>query len=126
MYEHVLMANDDTLCKIGLVLDVPGTRPRRRPQQRWLDAIHADLKTVGVHPDQAYDRSLWHQRICRAGPLRSGTDAKEEEEGLTLAFVTVGFVHKLNDYCETRMLRMELKEVVLGPTRPVISDHPSI
>ncbi|VDL82448.1 unnamed protein product [Nippostrongylus brasiliensis] len=67
-YGHVLRASDDTVCKIGLALDVPGTRPRGRPKQRWLDTIHADLKAVGVHPDHAYDRSLWRQKIGRADP----------------------------------------------------------
>ncbi|VDL81764.1 unnamed protein product [Nippostrongylus brasiliensis] len=67
-YGHVLWASDDTVCRIGLALDVPGTRPRGRPKQRWLDTIHADLKAVGVHPDHAYDRSLWRQKIGRADP----------------------------------------------------------
>ncbi|VDL76809.1 unnamed protein product [Nippostrongylus brasiliensis] len=57
-YGHVLRASNDTVCKIGLALDVLGTRPRGRPKQRWLDMMHADLKAVGVHPDYAYDRSL--------------------------------------------------------------------
>ncbi|VDO98095.1 unnamed protein product [Heligmosomoides polygyrus] len=33
-YGHVLRANDDTVCKIGLNLEVPGKRPRGRPKQR--------------------------------------------------------------------------------------------
>ncbi|WKY17189.1 hypothetical protein Q1695_001647 [Nippostrongylus brasiliensis] len=52
-----------------LFLDVPGTKPRGRPKQRWLDTMHADLETVGVHPDQAYDGSLWRQKIDRADPV---------------------------------------------------------
>uniref|UniRef100_A0A183GT88 Endo/exonuclease/phosphatase domain-containing protein n=1 Tax=Heligmosomoides polygyrus TaxID=6339 RepID=A0A183GT88_HELPZ len=53
-YGHVLRANDDTVCKIGLNLKVPGKRPRGRPKQRWLDALRLDLKMAGVHPDQAF------------------------------------------------------------------------
>ncbi|VDP11433.1 unnamed protein product [Heligmosomoides polygyrus] len=31
-YGHVLRANDDTVYKIGLNLEVPGKRPRGRPK----------------------------------------------------------------------------------------------
>ncbi|VDP55247.1 unnamed protein product [Heligmosomoides polygyrus] len=58
-YGHVLHANDDTVRKIGLNLEVPGKRPRGRPKQRWLDTLHFDLKMAGVHPDQAFDRENW-------------------------------------------------------------------
>ncbi|EYB91787.1 hypothetical protein Y032_0202g1790 [Ancylostoma ceylanicum] len=58
-YGHVLRANKDTICKVGLNLEVPGKRPKGRPKQRWLDTLHADLKHVGVHPDQARDRVKW-------------------------------------------------------------------
>ncbi|VDP06475.1 unnamed protein product [Heligmosomoides polygyrus] len=34
---HVLRANDDTVCKIDLNLEVPRKRPRGRPKQHWLD-----------------------------------------------------------------------------------------
>ncbi|EYC37913.1 hypothetical protein Y032_0757g2097 [Ancylostoma ceylanicum] len=58
-YGHVLRANEDTICKEGLDLEVPGKLPEGRPKQRWLDTLHADLKHVGVHPDQAHDRVLF-------------------------------------------------------------------
>ncbi|VDP04025.1 unnamed protein product [Heligmosomoides polygyrus] len=67
-YGHVLRANDDTVCKIGLNLEVPGKRPRGRPKQRWLDTLHLDLKIAGVHPDQAFDREKWHHHTRRADP----------------------------------------------------------
>ncbi|VDO92435.1 unnamed protein product [Heligmosomoides polygyrus] len=47
---HASRANDDTICKNGLNLEVTGKRPRRRPKQRWLDTLHLDLKMTGVHP----------------------------------------------------------------------------
>ncbi|VDP37194.1 unnamed protein product [Heligmosomoides polygyrus] len=59
-YGHVLRANDDTVCKIGLNLEVPGKRPRGRPKQRWLDTLHLDLKIAGVHP--------WRHHTRRADP----------------------------------------------------------
>ncbi|VDP25846.1 unnamed protein product [Heligmosomoides polygyrus] len=67
-YGHVLRANDDTVCKIGLNLEVPGKWPRGRPKQRWLDTLHLDLKIAGVHPDQAIDRGKWRHRTRRADP----------------------------------------------------------
>ncbi|EYB86391.1 hypothetical protein Y032_0279g1180 [Ancylostoma ceylanicum] len=48
-YGHVLRANEDTACKVGLDLEVPRKRPKGRPKQWWLDTLHADLKHVGVH-----------------------------------------------------------------------------
>ncbi|VDP17072.1 unnamed protein product [Heligmosomoides polygyrus] len=67
-YGHVLRANDDSVCKIGLNLEVPGKRPRGRPKQRWLDTLHLDLKIAGVHPDQAFDREKWRHHTRRADP----------------------------------------------------------
>ncbi|EYC36474.1 hypothetical protein Y032_0893g2905 [Ancylostoma ceylanicum] len=65
-YDHVLRANEDTICKVGLDLKVRRKRPRGRPKQRWLDTLHADLKLAGVHPDQAQDRAKWRQKIRKA------------------------------------------------------------
>ncbi|VDO19382.1 unnamed protein product [Heligmosomoides polygyrus] len=68
-YGHVLCADDDTVRKeIGLNLEVPGKRPRRRPKQRWLDTSHLDLKIAGMHPDQAFDRKNWRHHARRAEP----------------------------------------------------------
>ncbi|EYC37026.1 hypothetical protein Y032_0834g2591 [Ancylostoma ceylanicum] len=67
-YVHVLRANEYTICKVGLNLEVPGKRPKGRPKQRWLDTLHVDLKHVGVHPDQAHDRVKWRQKIRKADP----------------------------------------------------------
>ncbi|EYC01521.1 hypothetical protein Y032_0106g3740 [Ancylostoma ceylanicum] len=65
-YRHVLRANEDTICKVGLDLEEPGKRAKGRSNQRWLDTLHADLKHVGVHPVQAHDRAKWRQKIRRA------------------------------------------------------------
>ncbi|EYC05843.1 hypothetical protein Y032_0080g1396 [Ancylostoma ceylanicum] len=67
-YRHVLRANEDTICKVGLDLELPGKRPKGRPKQRWPDTLHADLKHVGVHPDQAHNRAEWRQKIRKADP----------------------------------------------------------
>ncbi|KIH67573.1 hypothetical protein ANCDUO_02095 [Ancylostoma duodenale] len=56
-YDHVLRADNDSICKIGFDLDVPGKRQKGRLKQRWMDTLHADLKVVRIHPDKAYDRA---------------------------------------------------------------------
>ncbi|EYC21189.1 hypothetical protein Y032_0020g45 [Ancylostoma ceylanicum] len=58
-YDHVLRAESGSVWKIGFNLDVTGKRPRGRLKQRWMDTLHADLKTVGMRPDQAHDRTKW-------------------------------------------------------------------
>ncbi|VDO60671.1 unnamed protein product [Heligmosomoides polygyrus] len=78
-YGNVLHANDDTVCKIGLNLEVPGKRPKGRPKQRWLDTLHLDLKIAGVHSDQAFDREKWRHHTRRADPPPSGTNATEND-----------------------------------------------
>ncbi|PIO64310.1 hypothetical protein TELCIR_14067 [Teladorsagia circumcincta] len=67
-YGHVLRRSDESVRKIGLKIDVPGKRPKGRPKQRWLDTLHADLKSVNIHPDQAFNRKKWRQHIRRADP----------------------------------------------------------
>ncbi|EYC46261.1 hypothetical protein Y032_0403g828 [Ancylostoma ceylanicum] len=57
-YRHVLCANYDTACKLGLDVGVPGKRPKERPKQRWLDTLHADLKHVCVHLAQAHESEM--------------------------------------------------------------------
>ncbi|EYC19243.1 hypothetical protein Y032_0025g1262 [Ancylostoma ceylanicum] len=64
----VLRANKDTICKVVLDLEVPGKRPKERPKQLWLETLHANLKYVGVYPDQAHDRAKWRQKIRKADP----------------------------------------------------------
>ncbi|EYC21247.1 hypothetical protein Y032_0020g77 [Ancylostoma ceylanicum] len=68
-YGHVLRADNAAVCKIALNLEVPGKRPRGRPKQRWIDTLHSDLKSAGIHPDQAHDRAKWRQRISKADPI---------------------------------------------------------
>ncbi|VDO93006.1 unnamed protein product [Heligmosomoides polygyrus] len=41
---HVLRANDDTVHKISLNREIPGTRPRGRPKHSWLDTLYLDVK----------------------------------------------------------------------------------
>ncbi|EYC11992.1 hypothetical protein Y032_0048g1550 [Ancylostoma ceylanicum] len=52
-YGHVLRAESDSVCKFGFNLGLTGKRPKGRPKQRWMDTLHADPKTVAMHPGQA-------------------------------------------------------------------------
>lgn len=54
-YVHVVRGGNQSVCRIGLDIEVLGKRQNGQPKQRWLDTLHADLKHVGVHPDQAHD-----------------------------------------------------------------------
>ncbi|VDL84340.1 unnamed protein product [Nippostrongylus brasiliensis] len=81
-YGHVLRASSDTMCKIGLTVEV--RRGRGRPKQHWLDRMPADLKTMGVHPEQEYGRSPWRQKFCKADPASKRDRRYEEEEHLML------------------------------------------
>ena len=78
-YGHVLRANSDTVRRIGLEIEVPGKRPKGRPKQRS-DTLHADLKIVGTHPDQAFNREKWRDRIRRVDPATERYTAEEGEE----------------------------------------------
>ena len=62
-YGHVLRATFDTVRRNGLELVVPGERPKGRLKQRWLNTLHADLKIVGAHPDQAFNWEMWRNKI---------------------------------------------------------------
>ncbi|EYC22387.1 hypothetical protein Y032_0017g3321 [Ancylostoma ceylanicum] len=79
-YGHVLRAKEDTICKVGLNLKVPGKRPKGRPKQRWLDTMHADLKHVGVHPDQAHDSKM-ASKDQKSGPrYQTGLTLKKKKK----------------------------------------------
>ncbi|EYC37585.1 hypothetical protein Y032_0778g2286 [Ancylostoma ceylanicum] len=67
-YGHVVRARENTICKVGLDLEVPGKRPQGRPKQLWLDTLHTDLKLMGVQPDHAHDRAKWRQEMRKADP----------------------------------------------------------
>ena len=67
-YGHAIRANENSLAKIGLNIEVDGKRPKGRPKQRWLDTLDGDLKASRLHPDQAFDRAKWRSRSRRADP----------------------------------------------------------
>ncbi|KIH68757.1 hypothetical protein ANCDUO_00905 [Ancylostoma duodenale] len=65
-FGHVFRADSYSVCKVGFNLGVIGKRPKGRPKQRRRDTLHSDLKTAGIYPDQAHDRTRWRQGIRRA------------------------------------------------------------
>ncbi|VDP05237.1 unnamed protein product [Heligmosomoides polygyrus] len=67
-YGHVLRGKEYSIRKIGLELEVSGSRPRRRPKQRLSDTLHTDMKVTGVYPDQAHDPERWRRDTRRADP----------------------------------------------------------
>ncbi|KIH58746.1 hypothetical protein ANCDUO_11040 [Ancylostoma duodenale] len=67
-FGHVLRATKQSVEKIVHEFEVPGKRLRGRPRQRWADTLHKDLKIVGLHPDQAHERSKWRLQSRRADP----------------------------------------------------------
>ncbi|EYC17928.1 hypothetical protein Y032_0029g1964 [Ancylostoma ceylanicum] len=60
---HMLCAHNDSVRRIGSSFMVTGERSKGRKKQRWMDTMHADLKTFSMHADQAHDRTKWRHRI---------------------------------------------------------------
>ncbi|KIH46600.1 hypothetical protein ANCDUO_23346 [Ancylostoma duodenale] len=54
-YSLVLHAEEGTVHKVCLELDVSGKRPKGSSKQRWLDTLHADVELAGIHPNQTHD-----------------------------------------------------------------------
>lgn len=67
-YGHVLRAEEHSIAKTAMQLEVTGPRPKGRPKQRWLDVLHNDMKFAGLHPDNANDKVKWRQRSRKADP----------------------------------------------------------
>ncbi len=40
-------------------MTVMGTRPRGRPQMRWLDRLKSDMRIYGINLEMATDRERW-------------------------------------------------------------------
>ncbi|KIH45379.1 hypothetical protein ANCDUO_24580 [Ancylostoma duodenale] len=49
----------------GFDLEAPRKCPEGHPK---LDTLHADMKHVGAHRDQAHDRAKWRQKVRKADP----------------------------------------------------------
>ncbi|KAL7677807.1 hypothetical protein ACOME3_004040 [Neoechinorhynchus agilis] len=58
-YGHVLRADDDTIIKTSIGIQIQGRCSKGRPKQRWMEALHQNLKAANVHPDMAHDRGKW-------------------------------------------------------------------
>ncbi|KIH59452.1 hypothetical protein ANCDUO_10318 [Ancylostoma duodenale] len=72
-----------------LHLEEPGKRPKRRPKQQWLDTLHVDLKHVGAHSDQGYDRAKWVRRSGKRTPPTNGTTLKKKRRRKKIRHTTL-------------------------------------
>ncbi|KFD51409.1 hypothetical protein M514_07814, partial [Trichuris suis] len=68
-FGHVLRWEDSHPAKqLLLRTEVEGRRLRGRPQLRWMDKIHADLKELRIIQDPAFDRRKWKNiTTCAVG-----------------------------------------------------------
>ena len=67
-YGHVRRAAPSSIAGAAYNVGVDGQRPRGRPKQRWQDTINADMKTIHLRPDDAFNRVKWRGMIRRADP----------------------------------------------------------
>ena len=58
-YRHVMRRDETHISKSTLRTTVTGTRPRGRPQMRWLDRLKSDMRTYGINPEMTTDRKRW-------------------------------------------------------------------
>ena len=49
---------------------VTGTRPRRRPTNRWLDRLKSDMRIYGISPEIATERDRWYVMLKTLTPPR--------------------------------------------------------
>ena len=58
-YGHVMRRDETHITKSTIRTTVTGTRPRGRPNMRWLDKLKRDMRTYGINPEMATDRERW-------------------------------------------------------------------
>ena len=54
----------DTLVGEELEMELPGRRPRGRPERRFMDAVKEDMQIVGVRVEDTEKRVKWKTVIC--------------------------------------------------------------
>ena len=58
-YGHVMRREETHITRSTLNMTVMGTRPRGRPNMRWLDRLKSDMRIYGINPEMATDRERW-------------------------------------------------------------------
>ena len=58
-YGHVMRREETHITRSTLSMTVTGTRPRGRPNMRWLDILKSDMRIYGINPEMATDRERW-------------------------------------------------------------------
>ena len=73
-YGHVARKKENDWVKKVMSLNLEGTRPSGRPKKTWQATVSADMRTLGVDPAMAMDRSQWKKAITRiqSNPAASG------------------------------------------------------
>ena len=47
-------------------LELPGRRPRGRPEREFMDVVKEDTKLIGVREEDAEDNIIWGNSVGRA------------------------------------------------------------
>ena len=58
-YGHVMRREETHITRRTLNMKVTGTRPRGRPNMRWLDRLNSDMRIYGINPEMATDSGRW-------------------------------------------------------------------
>ena len=59
-YGHVMRRD---ITKSTLRTTVTGTRPRGRPNMRWLDRLKSDMRIYGINPEKTTDKKRWSAMV---------------------------------------------------------------
>lgn len=84
-FEHVQPRKECSVAKTAVNLEVAGTRPRGRPELRWLECVKFDIAEVQLTTRDGDDRNRWKGK-CRAADPR-------------LNFSNLGILRRPNFFC---------------------------
>lgn len=85
---YVIRANENSLVKVYLNIEVNFKRPKGRRRQRWLHTLDSNFEASQLNPDQAYNWAKWDQG--KLTPLLNGTNVEEEESSTLGLYKSVG------------------------------------
>ena len=68
-FGHVKRRKENYVGRRMLSVVPPAMRGRGRPRQRWMDTIHADMRSVGAREEDTQERDIWKAFISAAATL---------------------------------------------------------
>ena len=71
-YGHVFRAEEQSIARTAMDIDVPGRRPIGRPKKRWLEGIVMDMRKLNLTTSDALNRSRWSRLCAVADPAGAG------------------------------------------------------